>query len=164
MKIGSPPKLGTDYRLGGNCMRLPTLSICLVIFVLAGSALAQPQWKTRPSVEEEFTNSAVVIVGKVISTKDVSESGGFISGTFYSIRVTEVLKGSPPKTVELYSENSSGRFPMEFGTSYLIFAYKDSFERIEGKHLAIDNCGNSGTLKQSKKALVTVRKLRPNRD
>jgi hypothetical protein len=143
-------------------MRLLTFTISFAVCVLAGTALAQSHWKARPSVGEEFTNSAVVIVGRVISAKDVMESGGFIGGTLYSIQVAEVFKGSSPETIELYSENSSGRFPMAVGTSYLIFAYKAVFEGVESQNLAIDNCGNSGTLKQSKEALMIVRKLRPN--
>ncbi len=143
-------------------MRLFSLIIYLAVVVFAGNTLAQSQWKAHPSVGEEFTNSAVVIVGEVISAKDVRESNGFIRGTFYSIRVTEALKSNPPKLVKLYSENSSGRFPMEVGTSYLVFANEAIFEGIERRHIAIDNCGNSGDLKQSKKALMIVQKLRPN--
>lgn len=127
---------------------------------LGGTALADLQWKARPSVDEEFKSSAVVIVGKVISTKDVAEAGAFIKGTFYTIRVTEVLKGSPSKSVELYSENSSGRFHMKAGASHLIFAYEGVFEGIEGQRLAIDPSGNSGTVKRSKKALARAREAK----
>ena len=141
-------------------MRLPTFTFSLAVCVFASSVLAQSQWKAHPSVGEEFTNSAVVIVGKVVSTRDVPEAGGFIRGTFYTIQVAEVLKGSSAKTVELYSENSSGRFPMQVGVSYLLFAYEGVFEGVQGSHLAIDASGNSGTLKQSKRALAIVRKLR----
>jgi hypothetical protein len=86
--------------------------------------------KARPSIGEEFTNSAVVIVGKMISSRGVLESGGFVRGAFYSIRVAEVLKGSLSKTVEVYSENSSGRFPMQIGVSHLVFAYEGVFEGV----------------------------------
>ena len=148
------------YKLGLDCMRSLKLIAFLVVFVLGGTALADSQWKARPSVDEEFKSSTVVIVGEVISTKDVLEPGGFIKGTFYTVRVAEILKGNPSKRVELYSENSSGRFPMKVGVSYLIFTYEGNFEGIEGRRLAIDNCGNSGTLKEAEKALSTARKLK----
>jgi hypothetical protein len=144
-------------------MRSLTFVISLAAFVLAGTALAQSKWKTRPSVDEEFTNSTVVVVGKVVSTKDVLEPGGFTKGTFYTIEITEVLKGHPSKTTELYSENSSGRFPMTVDISYLIFAYEGVFEGVEGRRLAIDAAGNSGTVKESEKALVRARELREQR-
>lgn len=120
---------------------------------------------TNPSVKEEFKSSDVVIVGIVIRSTNILDSDGFINGTFYSIRVSEVLKGSPSKTVELYSENDSGRFPMQIGVSYLLFAYDGVFEGAKESHLAIDSCGNSGTLKQSQSEskLKMVRDLaRPN--
>jgi len=145
-----------------SCMRVRAFIICLVTFVFAGSALAQPQWRARPSVRAEFTNSAVVILGKVISARDGPEAGGFIKGTFYSIQVAKVFKGSPPKKVELYSENSSGRFPMKVGSSYLILAYEGVFEGIEGRRLALDNRGNSGTEKRSKNALKILNELQHN--
>jgi hypothetical protein len=140
-------------------MRILKFIIYLAVCLLAGSASAQSQWKAHPSVGEEFTNCAIVILGEVISARDVPEPGGFIRGTFYQIRVTEVFKGSPSKTVELYSENSSGRFPMQIGVSYLVFAREGVFEGIKGARLAIDSCGNSGTLEQSRQEVEAVRKL-----
>jgi hypothetical protein len=138
-------------------MRSLKLIFWLGAFTLGGTALADLQWKARPSVEEEFKGSAVVIVGKVINAKDVPDAGAFIKGTFYTIRVTGVLKGSPSKSVELYSENSSGRFPMKVGASHLIFAHEAVFEGIEGQRLTIDASGNSGTVKRSKKALARAK-------
>ena len=140
----------------------PVLIAFLAVLMLSGTALADREWKTHPSVEKEYESSSVVIVGKVNRAKDVRESGDFIKGTFYLIQVAEALKSRPPKIVELYSENGSGRFPMEVGVSYLIFASEDIFEGIERPRLAIDNCGNSGTLKETKKALSTARKLKHN--
>jgi hypothetical protein len=145
-------------------MRSLKLIALLAAFVSGYVTLAGAYCLTNPTVEEEFKSSDLVIAGTVIISTNILDSDGFIRGTFYTIRVSEVFKGSPGKTVELYSENTSGRFPMEVGTSYLIFAYESTFEGIEGPRLAIDYCGNSGTLKQSKKVLTIVRKLskRPN--
>ena len=98
-------------------------------------------------------------MGADISSTNILDSDGFVRGTFYSIRVSEVLKGSPSKTVELYSENDSGRFPMQIGVSYLLFAYDGIFEGVNESRLAIDSCGNSGTLKQSYSKLKMVREL-----
>lgn len=129
-------------------------------FLFGCVPLAKAYCGTHPSVESEFKGSKVVVVGTALSSKDVLDPNGFIQGTFYTIRTSEVLKGSRATTLLLYSENSSGRFTMEAGTPYLIFAYEGVFEGIAGSCLVINNCGNSGTLSRSKDALATTRKLR----
>jgi hypothetical protein len=136
------------------------LIVLLAVFVSSCFTSAEAYCDKYPTVEEEFRSSNIVVIGTVIRSTDIFDSDGFISGTFYSIRVSEVLKGRPGKTVDLYSENSSGRFPMDGRVSYLVFAYKGVFEGVKGSHLAVDSCGNSGTLKDSGKTLVIVRKLR----
>jgi hypothetical protein len=131
-----------------------TISI-LAVFALVASA-ADVEWKRHLSVEEEFNGSKCVFVGKVVKAKQVLDSDGFIQGTFYTVRVEELLKGNPLKEVEIYDENSSGRFPMKVGVSYFLFAHEDVFEEIQGPHLAINSSGNSATLRQASKTYQTV--------
>ena len=95
----------------------------------------------------------------MISAKEIPEPGGFIRGTFYSVKVAETPKGSPSKRVELYSENSSGRFPMRIGVQYLVFADYGVFEGISRERLVVTNCGNSAPLSKAHKALAILRKL-----
>src|SRR6185437_2711504 len=137
---------------------LKLLGVLFAVFVL--TSVGAFCGNGSPSVEEEFKSSKGVLAGTMIHSRDILDAEGFVQGTFYSIRVSEVLKGSPGKTVELYSENSSGRFPMKPGTEYLIFAYQGTFEGVNGPRLVMDSCGNSGALKTSKKALATARKLK----
>lgn len=118
------------------------------------------EWRRHPSVQEEFSTSKTVFVGKVADEKNILDRNDFIIGTFYSLRVEEVLKGSPPQIVKLYIENTSGRFPMEVGMSYLIFAEEERFEGVKGLQLSVNGSGNSMTIKEAAKILETVRKLR----
>lgn len=133
------------------------------IFLLAISAFADDavprSWKRHLSVEEEFTNSISVFVGTVVASRRIVDKDGFIQGTFYKVRVDEALKGTSPATVEMFDENSSGRFPMSAGVRYFLFAYQAPFDGIQGLHLAISNRGNSGMLKNSKRELAIVREL-----
>jgi hypothetical protein len=63
------------------------------------------------------------------------------------------LKRASPKTIRLFSENSSGRFQMQVGETYLLFAY-DALGRT-----AIDNCGNSGLVHDRAYELGAVRSM-----
>ena len=111
------------------------------------------------TVEAEYSRSAAVVVAKVMSERTVpdpedSESYG---GTIYTVKVLESFRGALHGTSEIYSENSSGRFPMERGKKYILFLY-----RYQGQFSA-DNCGNSGPVAQKQEVLAAVRSLtKPN--
>src|SRR5262245_1157227 len=120
--------------VGPNQMRL--LLIIYFFALRAAAAEDTRHWKRHPGVAEEFTNSKCVFVGKAVSSRQITDKDGFIQGTFYVVQVEELLKGSPPENVEIYDENTSGRFPMRVGQEYLLFAYEGTFEGVEGLRLA----------------------------
>jgi len=94
-----------------------------------------------------------VIVGTVVTERVTAETKNLLEGVTYTVRIDEMLHGHAVKTVELFSENSSGRFPMEKEKAYLLFIYR-ALDR-----LAVDNCGNSGLLTEKKAVLSSVRQL-----
>jgi hypothetical protein len=141
-----------------------SLAIILVLAILASTAAGSDgEWKQHRSVEEEFKDSTCVFVGKVVRARQVLDGDHFIQGTFYTVKVEEPLRGIQIKQVEIYDENSSGRFPMKVGARYVLFAYEGVFEGVRGPRLAVDNCGNSGTLKEAGKVLATTRNLKTNK-
>jgi hypothetical protein len=105
------------------------------------------------SVEAELHRSIAVVVGTVMAERPTAETRDLLDGVTYTISVDETLHGGAPKTLELFSENSSGRFPMQKGKIYVLFIY-----RALGR-LAVDNCGNSGLVTEKKAVLTSVRQL-----
>ena len=112
-----------------------------------------------PSVEEELRTTSLVFVGTVRSARDVEAPDGDRRGTFYTIEVQELLKGTVTQKLTVYSENSSGRFPMRVGAQYLVFADEQRFEGIPRRQWWISNCGNSAPVPEANKALEAVRML-----
>src|SRR5262249_54870836 len=108
----------------------------------------------HPSLQQEYQSSTAVFVGRVVSENFTPESKGYQDGTTYSIQVEEVLSGSAAKTVKVFSENTSGRFPMQAGAAYLIFVYE------ELDRLKVDSCGNSGQLPEKAQALAALRNMK----
>ena len=108
----------------------------------------------HPSLKQVYQRSTTVFVGRVVSQDFTPESKNNLNGTTYSVQVEEVLRGSPAKTVKLFPEYSSGRFPMQVGATYLIFVYE------ELDRLKVDNCGNSGKLSEKAEALAALRKMK----
>jgi len=106
------------------------------------------------SPAQEYRESSIVFVGRVVSEEATRESEGYFEGSTYSLEVNEPLRGVPAKAIKIFSENSSGRFPMKVGRRYIIFAYE------ERGRLTVDNCGNSGELPQEAAVLSAIRRLR----
>ena len=108
------------------------------------------------SVKAEFPRSVAVVKVLVVSERSEPDPDApeFVGGTIYKVKIQESFRGTLQGAVEIFSENSSGRFPMDSGRSYLLFLYRD------GERLSADPCGNSGLASEKKDVLATVRALR----
>jgi hypothetical protein len=108
----------------------------------------------QPSVSEEFRSSDAVFVGYVISERAEPESKNYFDGDTYVVRIEEPLRGLLRGQIRLFSENSSGRFPMIVGAKYLLFVYRELGRTM------VDACGNSGLVSERSEALSLVRRLK----
>jgi hypothetical protein len=108
----------------------------------------------KPSVEHEFRESSIVALGVARAARDVSmpDDPQGIDHTIYTVRLTRSFKGMPAgRTVHLFSENSSSRFPLDAGVPYLLFigGSKDG--------LYVNNCGSSGPVREKETGAVLRR-------
>jgi hypothetical protein len=128
---------------------------CLIVFLLASTIADAACLNGYPTVQKEYTLSKVVLIGRVLHDRKTAGEKDFfdLDGDTYTVVPMHVYKGGTKTDVDLFSENSSGRFPMQVGQEYLIFAYED-----HGR-LIVDNCGNSNLISRSKKAVTEVAKL-----
>jgi len=110
--------------------------------------------KGQPSIREEYANSQSVFIGKVRLKTSVPESGGYYYGDGYTVEIQEIFKGNPTNPIVIFSENSSGRFPMSVGETYVLFVH------YELGRYQIDNCGNSGLLSEKQDSIQVLRQLK----
>jgi hypothetical protein len=89
------------------------------------------------SLDVEWHSSNLVLVGQVRGATRVAAKGNDMGGIAYRIHPTEILRGHPKTDLRIYSEDDSGRFPMDIGRSYLLFL------RRVGSTWRVDNCGHS---------------------
>ena len=110
----------------------------------------------RPSLTIETKLSNFVIIGRVKKATDYTspDDPDGITGTKYVVSVTQVFRGSPPKTLVVNSENTSSRFPLIVGQRYLLFIKGLPTDGL------VDSCGNSGVANERK---AMIAKLRGNR-
>ncbi len=104
------------------------------------------------SVASEFKRSGAVVTGIVMAARVVPSTPHSWPdlGIAYTVQVEHTYRGKPEKDLVVFSENNSGRFPMELGVSYVLFLYKT------GPHLEADYCGNSGQVAHKQKVLATL--------
>ncbi len=136
-------------------MSLPIrLSLLACALLLTGPLSLGFCPKPDPSVACQFLNSRVVFVGKVVSVRTVPPHGEELDGWTYVLNVQEWFRGPHTKTIEVFTENTSGRFPLDIGKTYLLFAYP------LGGRLTITNCGNSALLVDAEGSVRDLRKSR----
>jgi hypothetical protein len=110
------------------------------------------------TIQHEYRHSLAVFVGRVRGSRQDTATANWSEGTTYTVSVVRTFRGALSPTVELFSENSSGRFPMDSGATYLLFVYKNM------GRLAVDNCGNSGLLSSSGDVRDVVERLASHHD
>lgn len=134
---------------------------CLFFCCSATSFFATPAsgfcFQPHPSVACDFLNSDVVFTGKVISVRP-EEQGSFPDGWYYRLSVLQLFRGANASVIGVYTGNDSGRYPLELGKRYLIFAY------VYEKKLEIDNCGDSAPLSEAKEAIGQIEKISVPKD
>ena len=130
----------------GQCLLL------LVSLALPGTALAACLLDDY-SVPAEYDRSVAVITGRAVAERAAPESTTHSGGTVYTVHVDEVYRGGFLRPLELFSENSSGRFPIHLHERYVLFIYQG----LAG--LSVDNCGNSGPISQKTDVVRSVKAL-----
>jgi hypothetical protein len=133
----------------------PPIRLTALLLLLYSGAPSAACLLTDYSTRAEYDRSEAVLVGSVLSERQVpaDDKEQTLGGMIYMVKIAETLRGRLGKTVEVFSENSSGRFPMKIGTSYLLFLY-----RQQGA-LSADYCGNSGPVAMKVNVLSEVRNL-----
>jgi hypothetical protein len=136
-----------------NFLRIIVFICVVLLSAEAMSACSDGEWW---SIDKEYRQSEFVFVGEVIAEKPdpgVEGKDKWIAGTFYSLKVKKLFKGISVGSINLFSENSSGRFPMKERVEYLIFA-----SYCDGRLFAYSK-GNSGELTKVKKVMKQVKRL-----
>ncbi|MFZ6875832.1 hypothetical protein ACO0LF_27500 [Undibacterium sp. Di27W] len=115
-----------------------------------------------PTVKAEFLIAPKVVQARVINQKvlqeDAEDPEG-VTATEYTIQVDVWYKGASKKRKLLIrDENTSSRFPMDAGESYLLFLTRYRLD-FPGQYF-IDSCGNSKRMAESEAELKIIRNIK----
>jgi hypothetical protein len=123
---------------------LKALIVLLAAAAASATCLAQCQ-SNRVSLNHELRQAGTTMVATVEAAVPVPDSSFHLDGISYIVHVDRVLKGRmiDRDVVDIFSENSPSKFPMQIGKQYLLFVHRN-YNDYE-----VDNCGNSGLLESS---------------
>jgi len=97
-----------------------------------------------PTRAQEVAASSGVLLARVLHATPLHEDAGDpdgISAVRYRVERMRTLRGTPPEAFDLYSDNTSARFPMEASGRYLLYLRRDRAGRYY-----VDACGHSRRL------------------
>jgi len=126
--------------------------------VAAGPASALCTDGRHPTLQAEFADSDIVATGTarfVRRVVDPNDPEGYVA-TIHEIQVREIFRGRIPKRLYVESPNTSARFPMDAGGTYLLFLQRDA----NPAHHFVDNCGHSAPVDEARRLLPQLRKMR----
>jgi len=84
------------------------VSVCLLAVTLVHAVCLNG----HPPAAEEYKSARAVVMATVLTERLIlSADNEFYDGTLYRIRVDKVFRGDFGNEAEIFSENSSGRFP-----------------------------------------------------
>ena len=98
-------------------------------------------------VNQEMKDSQVVVIGTVVSSRQVPQSWDSLDGTDYVVHIDQKVKGKQSGEITIFSEHSEDGFTLEAGKQYLLFLTNNY------QHWVVNKCGNSGLMDGESKVI-----------
>ena len=130
--------------------------IAVCILATLGSRAFAFCFAPQLRVSDEYYASELVLSAVVTESRDIwsTSDPDYRLGTYYRVRVNTTYRGHRYRSLNVYSENSTARFPMKIGAPYLLFLSKDIYQ-----NRFVDNCGNSGEVSPNSRAMQELKEL-----
>jgi hypothetical protein len=137
----------------------------LTLFATAPPAAAiaadcPPEWGDECTIAAQLRDSRAVAIVRVVGALHLpgsDDDDDYTGGDIYTLQPVEVLKGTVPTRFATFSENTSGRFPLDVGRTYLLFLGRGKNDVLW--YVQMGWRGNSGLLAEKPATLARVRQL-----
>jgi hypothetical protein len=98
-------------------------------------------------VSQEMKESQVVVIGTVMSSRQVPQSWDTLDGVEYVVHIDQKVKGKQTGEISIFSEHTDDAFNLQAGTQYLLFLTNNN------QHWMVNKCGNSGPMDAESKVI-----------
>jgi hypothetical protein len=116
--------------------RVVVATVAATFLMLGDTALDAYCPALTPKVCSTLFRSDAVFVATVVSEKHVLSDDDLVDLWRYRVRVKRSFRGTAAGTVEVDTENTSGRRTLNVGRDYLLFA-----DMVKGRLLTASDCG-----------------------
>ena len=123
------------------------LAVTATIFLHAGQAAAQCVNDAHPTLRNEKRATSAIIEGQALHAQELKEdpkAPSAVTATLYDVHVVHTKQGRVASTIQVRSDNTASRFPMQIGRSYILFLKRN------GDFYTVDGCGNSGRIAEKR--------------
>jgi hypothetical protein len=114
----------------------------------------------------EYSASKIVVEATLFKIDNVlyKNDPESVTGSYYTLRIDRVFRGTAGQTVRIYEGNDSGRasFDWKVGRKYVLFL-SDSFGKPKEKVFELDGCGNSGPSAHANSVLREIDQMNDQR-
>jgi hypothetical protein len=122
--------------------RVATGLVCIFSAAASFAACANPM-----PVSQEMKESQVVVIGTVMSSRQVPQSWDTLDGVEYVVHIDQKVKGKQTGEISIFSEHTDDAFNLQAGTQYLLFLTNNN------QHWMVNKCGNSGPMDEESKVI-----------
>jgi hypothetical protein len=98
-------------------------------------------------VSQEMKESQVVVIGTVMSSRQVPQSWDTLDGVEYVVHIDQKVKGKQTGEISIFSEHTDDAVNLQAGTQYLLFLTNNN------QHWMVNKCGNSGPMDEASKVI-----------
>jgi hypothetical protein len=98
-------------------------------------------------VSQEMKESQAVIIGTVMSSRQVPQSWDTLDGVEYVVHIDQKVKGKQTGEISIFNEHTDNAFNLQAGTQYLLFLTNNY------QHWMVNKCGNSGPMDEESKVI-----------
>lgn len=91
-------------------------------------------------VSKEMKDSQAVIIGTVMSSRQVPQSWDSLDGTEFVVHIDQKVKGKQSGEMTVLNEHRDDAIHLEAGKQYLLFLTNNY------QHWVVNTCGNSGPM------------------
>jgi hypothetical protein len=98
-------------------------------------------------VSREMKESDAVIIGTVMSSRQVPQSWDALDGIEYVVHIDQKVKGKQTGEITIFSEHTEDAFNLQSGRQYLLFLTNNY------QHWMVNKCGNSGPMDEESKVI-----------
>jgi hypothetical protein len=114
------------------------IGLAYVLFATATASFAACN-NTTP-VSKEMKDSQAVIIGTVMSSRQVPQTWDMLDGTSYVVHIDQKVKGKQSGEMTVFIERVEDGVNLETGKQYLLFLTNNN------QHWVVNTCGNSGPM------------------